>query len=1224
MRHFDHLTPLMQDELFSVRPTEFDSASSRTVLANALGATLYVPGVRQDVAGVVRRRAAEGVRSMVVDLEDAVADRDVDQAVRNVTDALIDLHQDEQRTLLFVRVRTPDHIRQIMKEIDTATGALTGFVLPKFSAATGGDFLAEIVSAAERIDSRLLAMPVLETPDVLYRESRDRALCAIRDLLADYRQIVLALRFGATDLCGLYGLRRDRDLTIYHVGVVAELISEVVNHLGRADGTGYTITGPVWEYFAGHERMFRPQLRSTPFEDRHERSLRHRLVANDFDGLIREIVLDRTNGLTGKTVIHPTHVAAVHALSVVPHEEYSDAADILDAEDDGVRASGYRNKMNEIRPHRRWAGAHPRASPGVRCGQPRDLARRHPGRAAHPMTARLRSDRTDLSGWVGSRFGVVLTTHSSPVGLELDDLVGLALRRNPRRAHLLVSTVLGKHVPVDPAVAISIGRLLGELVAVATGTGRTSLAADWVDPVHQAVRAGHPGELLDVLDAAQLARPESTATVLGFAETATALGHLVADQLQAGRYLHSTRRAVPGVEVTGTFQEGHSHATDHHLMPIPGTLLEQVGPLVLVDDELSTGRTAMGTIEQAHERFPRSNYVVASLIDLRSAQDQQALQALAHQLGCTIDVVSLVRGSVELPAGLIEAVTAAVSSSDGLLAVAPTAGRPPTAASPPTTLGWPPDVPDGGRHGFLSADRSLFGRAVQEAAAQVATVVREALPDNHGDVLVIGTEELMYLPLRVAHLLAAGTRLVVRYQSTTRSPVLAVNDDGYPIRRLFSFTDPEGDGARRYLYNGYRSAPPDLVILLTDAAADTTALRGPEGTPAVLRAAGLRVALVVLQPVQPSALAARRGSAVVHAADSHPPVAAISSAMEVISLLTAIPAAHQSATEGTIGAVREDARGPALPSPLVGPSFGSYQASEVQWLLTDLSAIKLEAPVVDREADIQAGTAHYAESLPVEYLPDRAYRDLFDQVLDNSAERLAAAIGRVTELVLAERGDQIVLASLARAGTPIGVLIRRWAMFRRSVTLPHYALSIVRGRGIDTVALRYVAAHHDPRSVVFVDGWTGKGAIAKELTVALAKVREQTGLDFNDDLAVLADPGHCVRTFGTRDDFLIASACLNSTVSGLVSRTVLNDRYIGPTQFHGAKFYRELAGDDVSMVLLDRVTAAFPAVVGDVLADVPRIAVADREVTFARLGSTRGDPGGVRDRVHQFRQAGRG
>jgi len=288
-----------------------------------------------------------------------------------------------------------------------------------------------------------------------------------------------------------------------------------------------------------------------------------------------------------------------------------------------------------------------------------------------------------------------------------------------------------------------------------------------------------------------------------------------------------------------------------------------------------------------------------------------------------------------------------------------------------------------------------------------------------------------------------------------------------------------------------------------------------------------------------------------------------------------------------------------LPAPLVGPAFGSYRADEASWLLTDLSALDLEGDIAARESDIQDGRAHYAESLPIEYQPDPEYQALFAEVLATTAGRLAHAVGSVTELLLAERGPDIVLASLARAGTPVGILIRRWAKELHDIDLPHYAVSIVRGRGIDRVALDYLAAHHDPASVVFVDGWTGKGAIAKELTAALAEVAAAGGPVFSDDLAVLADPGHSVRTFGTRDDFLIASACLNSTVSGLVSRTVLNPAYLGPGDFHGAKFYRDLAGNDVSAVLLDAVSGQFAAVSADVMAGRRQLADADRRVTFS-------------------------
>ncbi len=295
-----------------------------------------------------------------------------------------------------------------------------------------------------------------------------------------------------------------------------------------------------------------------------------------------------------------------------------------------------------------------------------------------------------------------------------------------------------------------------------------------------------------------------------------------------------------------------------------------------------------------------------------------------------------------------------------------------------------------------------------------------------------------------------------------------------------------------------------------------------------------------------------------------------------------------------------DAVGPeALPPPLRGPAFGSYAPDEVAWLLTDLSAVPLEAPTEEREEAIQSGGAHYAESLPVEYQPSAEYQELFHAALDAGAGRVAYAVGVVTELVLRARPAGVVLVSLARAGTPIGILMRRWAQRMHSTVPPHYAVSIVRGRGLDTVALRYLAAHHDPSSIVFVDGWTGKGAIARELAAALDSYAAATGVRFPRELAVLADPGGCVELFGTREDYLVPSACLNSTVSGLVSRTVLNRALLRPDQFHGAKFYAELAPVDLSHAFLDAVTAHFDAVAPAVARDLPSLSAADRTPTWA-------------------------
>jgi hypothetical protein len=169
----------------------------------------------------------------------------------------------------------------------------------------------------------------------------------------------------------------------------------------------------------------------------------------------------------------------------------------------------------------------------------------------------------------------------------------------------------------------------------------------------------------------------------------------------------------------------------------------------------------------------------------------------------------------------------------------------------------------------------------------------------------------------------------------------------------------------------------------------------------------------------------------------------------------------------------------------------------------------------------------------------------------------------------------MVLVSLARAGTPIGVLIKRYLLERHDLDLPHFSISIIRGRGTDENAILYILKNYPDSKIQFIDGWTGKGAITSVLSQACTEFKAKYGYELDDDLAVLADPGHCVKTFGTREDFLIPSACLNSTVSGLVSRTVFRKDLIGENEFHGARFYEELWKEEVSNLFVDTISAEF-------------------------------------------------
>ncbi|GHA86621.1 phosphoribosyltransferase [Streptomyces chryseus] len=739
--------------------------------------------------------------------------------------------------------------------------------------------------------------------------------------------------------------------------------------------------------------------------------------------------------------------------------------------------------------------------------------------------------------WVAERLGVELVGDGGDQGPGgLRDLLGLALRRNPKRAHLLVSNVLGKHVPQLPSRVYGAGFALGERVR----------------------------ELLGDEAAAR-------AVVLGYAETATGLGHAVADGVGVAPYLHSTRRPVDGVEAAGGFEESHSHATSHLLLPEDPALLAGEGPLVLVDDEFSTGNTVLNTVRDLHARYPRERYVIVALVDMRSARDRGRLEEFAREIGARVDLIAMASGTVRLPEDVLAKGQALVNRYDATpgreqRSAPAQATRPATAGEAPAgtvtgavrvELGWPAGVPDGGRHGFAPAHRDALEAALPGMADRVA----EALPPGARRVLVLGCEELMYAPLRLATALEERLDAEVRYSTTTRSPVLAVDDPGYAIRTRLVFPahdDPADGPGTRYAYN-VAGAGFDAVVAVVDSAADTPALHAPDGLLAALAAHTGHVVLAVVPSYIPGA-----------------------------------PGASDDVPEQP--PLRQE---PPMPEPLRGPAFSSYAPEDVGWLLQDLSDVELEAPTEEREEAIQSGGAHYAESLPVEYQPSAQYQQLFKAALETSAARIAQAVATVTDTVLAERSPRPVLVSLARAGTPVGVLMRRYARHRHGLDLPHYAVSIVRGRGIDETALRWLAAHHDPADVVFVDGWTGKGAITRELAQALDDFAARTGVrGFDPEIAVLADPGGCVKTYGTREDFLIPSACLNSTVSGLISRTVLRADLVGPDDFHGAKFYRELAGDDVSGLFLDTVAARFDEVAAAADADVKELLSADRAPTW--------------------------
>jgi adenine/guanine phosphoribosyltransferase-like PRPP-binding protein len=442
-------------------------------------------------------------------------------------------------------------------------------------------------------------------------------------------------------------------------------------------------------------------------------------------------------------------------------------------------------------------------------------------------------------------------------------LLGLALRRNPRRAQLLVSRVLGKHVPTDPRLVRAAGLLLAGLVAdVLAGRSARELP---VGLLHAAVAGDRDAVARLHRLAADAVEPDPRdALVLGFAETATALGHCVAEGLGGADYLHSTRRSTR-LPAVGGFTEDHSHASEHLLVPADPLLLRGGRPLVLVDDELSTGRTVLNTITALHRLAAREHYVVATLVDVRT--DGGELVAGVAALGARLDVVALARGRVTLPPDL----PARAAALTAPLATPRTALRSHSAVSEPPEPhfgaivrfpeagqrtweapgesggrvqlgepGWPDGVPVGGRHGFTAADHSALAAALPGLAGGLGVRPAER-------TLVLGTEELMQLPLRLAQVLADAGHDVA-FSTTTRSPAVVVDQPDYALRSGLTFPahdDPADGPGPRYAYNLGGPAEPrwDHVLVVVDPPADTPALRS--GLLAALSPRTRRLTLVI-------------------------------------------------------------------------------------------------------------------------------------------------------------------------------------------------------------------------------------------------------------------------------------------------------------------------------------------------------------------------------------------
>ncbi|ASV69293.1 phosphoribosyltransferase family protein [Cytobacillus kochii] len=386
---------------------------------------------------------------------------------------------------------------------------------------------------------------------------------------------------------------------------------------------------------------------------------------------------------------------------------------------------------------------------------------------------------------------VKLNINYNPYHFKFDELFQMAARKNKKRSFLFVSKVLGKHLPISPAKGLATGLLLAESYLKDVEGKKLSSSSPFVD-----VLKNKQSKFSDTAFIGDQYSP----IIIGFAETATALGQAFFQAFKNADYFHTTREDLLNVESIIHFEEEHSHATSHRCY-IDANLLQNSREIILVDDEMTTGKTARNIITSLHDKFPRKHYTIVSILDWRNETNKNAFIELEEALDITIRHISLLAGEVEVDGNPVIKEEESVDfyrPSTEMNEIYIEKELPMLFASKyyPTTnqkspFNTVPYIAESGRFGLDSKVNVLLN----SKAEKVATFLDQKRKGKH--ILCIGTGEFMYLPMKIASLMEGS----VKYQSTTRSPIHVHNKPSYGARFGMTFPSPEVEEVVNYIYN---------------------------------------------------------------------------------------------------------------------------------------------------------------------------------------------------------------------------------------------------------------------------------------------------------------------------------------------------------------------------------------------------------------------------------------
>jgi len=324
-------------ELSEKPSMNWNKNTPKEILQYTLGGLLYMPATNVKIVDDIINRKYSYLKSLVLCLEDSIGDAMIEEAEKCVKIILTKLYQAlkeqiitiDELPLIFIRVREHGQMTRLCNNCNESMEVITGFVLPKFDKINAFKYVEEFKAIVDKTKLNIYILPIIESKNAMFKQIRMENLIAINNAIKPISKYILGIRVGGADFCSIFGVRRSIEHTIWDIKVVADCLADIINVFGR----NYIVSGPVWEYF-GKDR-----------------------TGKWAEGLRKELEMDYTNGIIGKTAIHPTQLPIIQESLIVSYENYKDAINIMGMQQDiiGVQKGYGNDKMNEVKTHSNWA-----------------------------------------------------------------------------------------------------------------------------------------------------------------------------------------------------------------------------------------------------------------------------------------------------------------------------------------------------------------------------------------------------------------------------------------------------------------------------------------------------------------------------------------------------------------------------------------------------------------------------------------------------------------------------------------------------------------------------------------------------------------------------------------------------------------------------------------------------------------------------------------------------